>query len=102
MSPTVVAAGTPEDIVLNPATDYVAEFTRNVSKARVVRAGSVMRPANERTRQVNGVAVPVRATVAEAAPLFGEAVETLRVIGTDGTTVGMLDRSDVVDLMMRG
>ncbi len=98
----IVQAGTPEDIVLNPATDYVAEFTRNVSKAKVVRAGSVMRPANERTRQVNGVAVPVRATVAEAAPLFGEAVETLRVIGTDGTTVGMLDRSDVVDLMMRG
>ncbi len=98
----IVQAGTPEDIVLNPATDYVTEFTRNVSKAKVVRAGSVMRPANERTRQVNGVAVPVRATVAEAAPLFGEAVETLRVIGTDGTTVGMLDRSDVVDLMMRG
>ena len=33
----IVQAGTPEEIVLNPATDYVAEFTRAVPRAKVVR-----------------------------------------------------------------
>ena len=41
----IVQSGTPEEIVLNPATAYVAEFTRNVSKAKVVKVQSIMKPA---------------------------------------------------------
>ena len=41
----IVQAGTPEEIVLNPATAYVAEFTRNVSKAKVLRVQSIMKPS---------------------------------------------------------
>jgi glycine betaine/proline transport system ATP-binding protein len=38
-------------IVLSPATDYVAEFTRSVTKAKVIRVGSIMKaaPAKGRT-----------------------------------------------------
>ena len=36
--------GTPEEIVLHPATDYVREFTKDVPKAKVLTARSVMRP----------------------------------------------------------
>jgi hypothetical protein len=38
----IVQAGTPEDIVLTPATPYVAEFTRNVARAKVIRTQSLM------------------------------------------------------------
>ena len=38
--------GKPEDIVLNPATDYVARFTSDVPRERVFRVGSVMEPPN--------------------------------------------------------
>ncbi|MEL6962172.1 MAG: glycine betaine/L-proline ABC transporter ATP-binding protein, partial [Pseudomonadota bacterium] len=38
---------TPEDLVLTPATDYVAEFTRHVSRAKVVRARSLMTPLSD-------------------------------------------------------
>jgi glycine betaine/proline transport system ATP-binding protein len=96
----IVQAGTPEDIVLNPATDYVAEFTRDVAKAKVVRAASIMGPAAE--APVNGAAVPVRATIAEAARFFGKGTEGLRVVDEDGRTVGALRRDDVVNLMMWG
>jgi glycine betaine/proline transport system ATP-binding protein len=95
----IVQAGTPEDIVLNPATPYVAEFTRNVPKAKVVRVGSVMKPA---PAGLNGAAVPVRATIAEAAPLFIAGGDLLRVEDADGKTAGALHRADVVDIMMRG
>lgn len=98
----IVQVGTPEEIVLSPATPYVAEFTRNVTKAKAVRAASVMRPADGWAQQGAMASVPSRATVAETAPLFGDAVERLRVVDAEGATVGILERSDVVDLMMRG
>ena len=98
----VVQVGTPEDIVLSPADAYVAEFTRNVARAKVVRAGSLMRAADGRAHQGAGATVPARATIAEAAPLFGEAVGQMRVVDAGGATVGLLDRSDVVNLMMKG
>ena len=98
----VVQVGTPEEIVLSPADAYVAEFTRNVAKAKVVRARSLMRAPNGWAQQGIAATVPARATVAEAAPLFGEAVERMRVVDAEGATVGILERSDVVGLMMKG
>jgi glycine betaine/proline transport system ATP-binding protein len=38
----VVQIGTPEDILTNPADDYVMDFTRNVNRLRVLSAQSVM------------------------------------------------------------
>ncbi len=95
----IVQEGTPEEIVLAPATDYVREFTRSVPKAKVVRAGRAMRAP--------GTAVPVasvgvRATVAEAAPLFLDGVGAVAVTGEDGAVVGHLHRDDVVRLMLGG
>ncbi len=98
----IVQAGTPEDIVLSPATGYVAEFTRNVPKAKVVKAASIMTPAGDGATRMNGAAVPLKATIAEAAPLFGDAVDQVRVVDAEGKTVGVLGRADVVGLMMRG
>ena len=97
----VVQAGTPEDIVLNPATAYVSEFTRNVAKAKVIKVASVMRPPTGENKP-GDVTVEARATVAGSAPLFGEKTKRLRVVDAGGNTVGVLDRDDVVDLMMRG
>jgi glycine betaine/proline transport system ATP-binding protein len=91
--------GTPEDIVMKPATAYVSEFTRSVAKAKVVKVGSLMRAA---PAGLNGAAVPVRATVAEAAPRFSEGVDLLRIEDSDGRTAGALHRDDVIALMMRG
>ena len=34
----VIQIGTPEELVVNPATDYVAEFTRDVQRAKVISA----------------------------------------------------------------
>jgi glycine betaine/proline transport system ATP-binding protein len=40
----VVQIGTPEELVLTPGTEYVAEFTRDVSRAKVLSVASVMGP----------------------------------------------------------
>jgi glycine betaine/proline transport system ATP-binding protein len=94
----IVQTGTPEDLVLHPATDYVAEFTRNVPKAKVVRVASLVRPGAVHTGLPS---VSPHARVAEAAVLFGQ-TDTLAVVAEDGTPVGRLERRDVADLMLRG
>ncbi len=93
----IVQEGTPEDIVLSPATDYVREFTRAVPKAKVVRVTSAMVPATGPTPEAQ---IEARATVADAAPLFLDGTEVLRVAAEDGTTLGHLHRADVVRLML--
>src|SRR4029078_11637597 len=43
----VIQVGTPEELVLHPATDYVAEFTRDVNRAKVMSAKSLMRQPHD-------------------------------------------------------
>jgi glycine betaine/proline transport system ATP-binding protein len=40
----IVQIGTPEDIVMNPADDYVREFVQGISKLKLVKAHSIMAP----------------------------------------------------------
>ena len=41
----IVQIGTPAELVLRPADDYVAEFTRDVPRDKVVTAGDIIEPA---------------------------------------------------------
>ncbi len=41
----VVQVGTPEEIVTKPVDDYVQEFVRDASPAKVITAGTIMEPA---------------------------------------------------------
>jgi len=49
----LVQIGTPEEIVTNPADDYVAQFVGGISKLDLVTAAKVMQPL-EQYRQING------------------------------------------------
>jgi len=40
----IVQIGTPEEIVMNPADDYVREFVQGISKLKLVKAHSIMKP----------------------------------------------------------
>lgn len=95
----VVQTGTPEDLVLRPADAYVAEFTRGVSRSKVVRVASVMQPGEPSSAAPS---VMENVPVAEAAPLFADGVEELCVTGRDQRPVGRLSRQAVADVMMLG
>jgi glycine betaine/proline transport system ATP-binding protein len=40
----IVQIGTPEEIVMNPADDYVREFVQGISKLKLVKAHTIMEP----------------------------------------------------------
>ncbi len=99
----VVQVGTPEDLVLHPATGYVAEFTRDVPRAKVVRVRSIMtRDAAPGASAGDAPSVTPETRVAEAAPLFGKELAVLPVVDGDGALTGWLTREAVSDLLMRG
>ncbi len=45
----VVQIGTPEEIVMNPADDYVSDFVAGISRLKVVKAHAVMKPVTADT-----------------------------------------------------
>ncbi|GIS77710.1 MAG: hypothetical protein CM1200mP13_10690 [Candidatus Pelagibacterales bacterium] len=47
----LVQVGTPVDIIMNPADDYVTAFVKDVNRAKVIKAKIIMKPASE----ANGV-----------------------------------------------
>jgi glycine betaine/proline transport system ATP-binding protein len=51
----IVQTGAPEDIVLRPANDYVAEFVRHINPLAVLRASHVMRAVGGLERAEAGV-----------------------------------------------
>ena len=43
----VVQIGTPEEIVINPADEYVADFVKGISRLKVVQAKTIMQSIKE-------------------------------------------------------
>ena len=50
----IVQIGTPEDIVTNPADDYVREFVQGISKLKLIKAGSIMEPLDKNIGDLTG------------------------------------------------
>ena len=95
----VVQCGTPEDLVLHPATDYVRAFTGAVPRAKVVRVASLMRGVEA---IASGPAVLASAVIADVATAFLGGTEVLAVTDGAGAPVGSLWREDVVRLVLGG
>jgi len=93
----VIQLGTPEQLVLEPADSYVAAFTRNVQRAKVVTARSVMGPIRD-----TGVRHIVRATdkIADIAPAVIEAGSPVPVIDEREKVVGSLAPQAVIDTLI--
>lgn len=94
----VVQLGTPEDLVLNPATSYVAEFTGDVDRAKVVSAGRIMRPRT--AREVAGE-VDARAKIMNIAPQVMGAGKAFAVRDEIKGVVGEIDPEMVLDTLLK-
>lgn len=57
----VVQIGTPEEILHNPADNYVREFTQDVNRIRIVTADAIMRPSGSIILEKAGVRTALKA-----------------------------------------
>jgi len=56
----IVQIGTPEEILTNPADDYVAEFVQDVDRSKVLTAGTVMKKPEAIVSSKDGLNVALR------------------------------------------
>ena len=90
---------TPDKIVLNPATEYVAKFTEEIEKSRVVHARVLAIPANGSIPE--GPTIRAGATILQLArQLVNESREELPVVSRTGEFVGMMNRQEALDLLL--
>jgi glycine betaine/proline transport system ATP-binding protein len=91
----IVQIGTPEDILTDPANDYVAQFVQDVDRARVLTASSAMEPA----RSVVSVTAGPRAALREMRDLQTSAAF---VVGRGRTLIGAVRDNDVMRQVKAG
>lgn len=93
----IVQIGTPEDIVMNPADDYVREFVQGISKLKLVRAHSIMEPIEvfRKTWDESLDAAPRADESADLDQLIDLSVDTYDpiVITKNGVDVGVVNKA---------
>ena len=91
---------TPDRIVLDPATEYVAKFTAEIDRAHVVHASGLARPIDP-AAPPEGAPVDGVATIQSIArQLVSETREIIPVQGRDGRVIGALHRAEALNLLL--
>ena len=91
--------GAPEEIVANPADKYVADFTEDVPRYKVLSAGKVMKPLNGQSVDASGPSVPTTAKIESLIDLVADTDQPLAVVDGNGIVQGTVDRSIVMKSM---
>jgi len=84
----IVQEGTPEDILTNPADDYVVRFIEGVDKARVLTAHSAMRPVRATAREVDGPRTVLR-------KMSENGLDSIYITTRDRRLLGLVDAPTV-------
>jgi glycine betaine/proline transport system ATP-binding protein len=93
----IIQVGTPEELVLHPATAYVAEFTKDVQRAKVMSAARLMLPPTD--GQDYGGRVKASDRVASFAAEIVAVRKPFAVTDGGGTTVGEVTPDAVISLL---
>ncbi len=92
----IVQSGTAEDLILAPADDYVAAFTRDAPRARILSARAVMRPLDG---QPTAGSIEARAKVADFAREVEAAGQPFAVV-EEGRAIGQVGRAEVMAVLL--
>lgn len=96
----IVQQGSGQDIVMNPADDYITNFVAQVNRGRVILVDAIMKP----DVRIGGTGLPTVATgtVLEIAArlMTRERVRELHVCDATGRPIGHVDMPDIIAAMV--
>ena len=103
----VIQIGTPEEIVLNPADDYVADFVKGISRLKVVQAKSIMQTVGSFESQ-NGK-IQNDFEIVDEHDLLSKLIETSKskdkpivVQNNQKQIIGVITQSDLLKAVIEG
>lgn len=91
----IVQLDTPEEILENPANDYVREFVQDVNRAKVITAASIMRKPKAAIKKKDGPSVAVH-------EMKEEELESVFVLDKDRKVCGYITIEDATRLVREG
>ena len=103
----VIQVGTPEEIVMKPEDDYVADFVKGISRLEVVRANSIMTPLDEYSKS-NGD-IPEDAIRMNEGDVLSSLIENsvssdipIVITNPAGQDVGVISHKDLLVSIVEG
>lgn len=101
----LIQVGTPEEIVMQPVDDYVADFVAGISRLKVVRAHAIMEPLLQGSQTSLPEAAPTFGPEDNLSDLITASIEydgKLRVVDETGSTIGSISRSNILKTVIEG
>ena len=102
----VVQIGTPEEIVVNPADEYVADFVKGISRLKVVQAKTIMKSIKEHENKFGSI--ENNETVNEN-DVLSKLIETsisknrpIIVTNSNNEKIGVITQSDLLKAVVEG
>ena len=93
-----VQVGTPEEVVTQPADEYVRNFVRDIPRSHVVTVEAIMRPSHEANGAVAGDVI-TGTKVRDVVAMLAHSELPVAVVDADGGRVGVVTRSDALGVI---
>ncbi|MEO0327315.1 MAG: ATP-binding cassette domain-containing protein [Pseudomonadota bacterium] len=90
----LVQLSTPEEMILHPADDYVAEFARNAPRDRIVSVRAVMTPTKAKKLK-KGDGINGKLKIGDVAEQVINADKPLNVISEENQIIGTITREQI-------
>jgi glycine betaine/proline transport system ATP-binding protein len=96
----LIQLATPEEMVMNPADDYVRAFTKNAPRDRIVTLGAIMEKAPRGRKPAEHLHMKTKIGDAAAEVLGSE--KPVAVVDDDNRTVGIVTRERMIGTLYPG
>ena len=94
----IIQVGTPEQLVINPATNYVKEFTNDILRSKVLTASSIMEKMNNKTN--NYIKINEKSVVENFAADLIDNNKNALVVNDKNKEVGVITKEKVIDILI--
>ena len=103
----VIQVGTPEEIVLKPEDDYVADFVKGISRLQVVQANTIMKSIDEYSKSYGDI--PKDAVRMNESDVLSSLIEKsvsndspIVITNADGKDIGVISQKDLLVSVVEG
>jgi len=101
----LVQVGRPEDIIINPADDYVKAFVKDVNRSKVLRAKTVMTKVNDfdakNINPSNIYSIEENVVIEDIIPKVLKDRSTISVVNKQGDTMGYITANELSDALTK-
>ena len=101
----LVQIGRPEDIIMNPADDYVKAFVKDVNRSKVLRAKTVMTKVDEfdakNINPSNIYSIEENVVIEDIIPKVLKERSTINVVDKQGDTMGYITANELSDALTK-